>query len=159
MAAESRADDAHEGDWFYVSAATESSDDAVGLVTGIARVVQASGRIPLSADGISSATRASRGESEEAVRFAQALIVDVTATSDSVETIVRCALAHDRPIIALRRDGASAGDAVLAELETRDRARVIRYRGTEDCLEQLERTLADHRFWRLVADAAPHDVV
>lgn len=157
MASEARDTYAHEGDWLYVSAPlAHLNGTATALVQSIERVIDATGRLPFLSPETPGA-ESSRARAYEALRFAQACVVDISTDSEEVGSDLGCALAAGRPIIGIKHDAVRTGDSLVAAVTTLGRGRVIRYTDAAECVEQLQTTFEDPRWWRLVADATAQD--
>jgi hypothetical protein len=150
--------EAHEGAWLYVSAPLlHLNGAATEFVERIKRSIEAAGRLPFLSPETPGAT-SSRASAHEALRFAQACIVDISVDFEQVGIDLGCALATRRPLIALRHDASTTGDLLLAAVTAPGRGRVIRYSSPAECVAQLQTTFMDPDWWRLVADAVAQDV-
>lgn len=95
------------------------------------------------------------GRRLQALRLADACILDISIDGLDAGAELALALCEGRPVIALRSH--SADSTPLLEELTREHpaVRQVSYRGLDDCLAVLEGVLSEGRWQEQVAQAAP----
>lgn len=91
----------------------------------------------------------------QALRLADACIVDISCAGADVGAELAFALCEGRPVIALRNE--RAGSAPFVENIAREHpaVRQLSYENVEECLAALDRVLGDLVWQKQVARAAP----
>lgn len=142
-----------EGEWIYLSAPlAHLNGSAASMTDGIVAAMRARGWEAFLAapvdDERSTAARL------EALRTADACVIDVSSSSADVGAEVATALGAGRPVVALQ-DAVHPPSGFVAALIARDvRSRTIVYQDVDDCLSALGATLEDPRWIAAVGDAA-----
>jgi hypothetical protein len=127
----------HEGSWFYVSASVQPLDSV------LAACRRHGWPVVVGSDDLGAGRRI------QALRLADACIVDLSTSSPEVEEELTVALRERRPVIALR-------SARVPSLDRPD-VRELSFRDGADCRRQLDRLLTDPSWQRDVALATPSD--
>lgn len=91
----------------------------------------------------------------QALRLADACILDVSADSSDVGAELKVALREGRPVIALRSTTAPSSSLLEDIAREHPSIRQLSYDDPEECLTALDGVLADHTWQTQVARAAP----
>jgi hypothetical protein len=91
----------------------------------------------------------------QALRLADACIVDVSAASPDVGAELAFALCQGRPVITLRNEMASTAPFVEDIVRDHPAVRHLSYDDVKDCLTALDQVLGDLIWQEQVARAAP----
>lgn len=137
----------HEGNWLYVSAHIQPADNDRDMLDSVLAVCRGNGWPVIVGDHEMSPERRA-----QALRLADACIVNVTVSSAEVEVEISLALGECRPTIALRR---SAQPAATSIAHGHDAFHELRFRDRDECVQALEQLLMDPDWQRRVAVASP----
>jgi hypothetical protein len=143
----------HEGEWIYLSMPFEHlNGSATTMADGIVTTLHAHGWPALI--GTSVDAERSTAARFEALRTADACVLDVSTPSADIGAEVAMAIGAGRPVIALE-DAALPPSRLVADLIAHDpRARTIVYHDVDDCLVALAETLGDLTWITTIGDAA-----
>jgi hypothetical protein len=95
------------------------------------------------------------GRRLQALRFADACILDISIAGSDAGAELAFALCEGRPVIALRSDTASSTPLLDELTREHPRVRQVNYWGLNDCLAALEGVLSEERWQEQVARATP----
>jgi len=130
----------HEGSWLYVSARVGPLDSVLAVCR------QHDWPVIVGSEELPARRRA------QALRLADACIVEASISSPHAEDELLLAIQQRRPVVALRASGATGGSA----LSTRsDDVQELTYHDNEECARALDLLLANPDWQRRVALAAP----
>lgn len=149
----------HEGEWIYVSAPRAHVNGTTEILNErITLTIRSRGWVVLDRGGEGDEDPRREVRRLEALRTADACVVDVSSRSEIVGAEIAIAVCSGRPVIVLEHESRPAAGFISALLDRSRLRRVIRYRDVDDCVDALSRTLEDLE-WRQAVGHAAADAV
>jgi hypothetical protein len=140
-----------EGSWLYLRFGSQDASSAP-LVRQVTELCRDTGW-NVYAPAVEDRTGVEAQRDLDAMRLADACVIELCSASDRIASDLAAARAEGRPIVGLRR----REETPMPALDDYERAVVVAWSEPDECLRELRRTLVDPQWRTMLREDAPVD--